>query len=116
MFAAALGCMLISAGLHGAGLDGRALFDKRCGGCHAVDADHEGPRLRGVVGRPVGSVKSFEYSKAMQNARFTWDAARLDHWLADTDSVVPGNEMTFRVPKAEERAAIIVYLQTLRTR
>ena len=38
------------------GEDGQALFQKRCTGCHALDADHEGPRLRGVVGRPAGSV------------------------------------------------------------
>ena len=24
--------------------DGKALFERRCNGCHALDADHEGPR------------------------------------------------------------------------
>jgi len=39
---------------------GKAVFDKRCGGCHAIDRDKEGPRLGGVVGRRAGSVAGFE--------------------------------------------------------
>jgi cytochrome c len=94
-------------------LDGKALFEKRCTGCHALDADHEGVRLRGVVGRMAGTIKTFQYSNALQGAGFVWDATRLDKWLTDTDSVVPDNDMAFRVPKQEERAAIITYLKSL---
>ena len=93
--------------------EGTTVFEKRCAGCHALDADHEGPRLRGVIGRRAGSVPSFEYSKAMKGATFAWDAALLDKWLTDTNSLVPGNDMSFRVVKPEERAAIINYLRTL---
>jgi len=93
--------------------DGQALFQKRCTGCHALDADHEGPRLRGVVGRPAGSVKTFQYSSGFQKAKFTWDETKLDKWLTDTESVLPDNDMSFRVPKREERAAIIAYLKSL---
>jgi len=81
-----------------------------------LDADHEGPRLKGVVGRMAASVKSFQYSAPLKNAKFTWDEATLDKWLTDTESVVPDNDMTFRVPKAEERAAIIAYLKSLSAR
>ena len=95
--------------------DGQALFQKRCTGCHALDADHEGPRLRGVVGRMAGAVKTFKYSASLQNAGFTWDAAKLDQWLSDTESVVPDNDMSFRVPKSDERAAIVSYLKSLST-
>jgi len=97
------------------GQDGQALFQKRCGGCHALDADHEGPRLRGVVRRMAGSVKTFKYSAQLQTARFMWDEAKLDKWLTDTESVVPDNDMAFRVPKQDERAAIISYLKSLST-
>jgi len=93
--------------------DGKALFERRCTGCHALDADHEGPRLKGVVGRMAGTVKTFQYSTPLQKAGFTWDEARLDKWLTDTESVVPDNDMSFRVPKSEERAAIIAYLKSL---
>ena len=30
---------------------GQELFEKRCGGCHALDTAKVGPPLRGVVGR-----------------------------------------------------------------
>ena len=95
------------------GQDGQALFERRCSGCHALDADHEGPRLRGVVGRAAGSVKTFQYSEALKNAKHIWNEANLDKWLTDTESVVPDNDMSFQVPKAEERAAIILYLKSL---
>jgi cytochrome c len=95
--------------------EGQGLFEKRCTGCHALDSDHEGPRLRGVVGRAAGSVKTFQYSDALKNAKHTWNEATLDKWLTDPESVVPDNDMSFRVPKQEERAAIIAYLKSLST-
>jgi cytochrome c len=95
------------------GPDGKSLFEKRCSGCHALDSDHEGPRLRGVFGRPAAKVKTFKYSEALQMAKVTWDEAELDKWLTDTESIVPDNNMGFRVPKPEERAAIISYLKNL---
>jgi cytochrome c len=49
----------------------------------------------------------------LQNAGFVWDAAKLEKWLTDTESVVPDNDMAFRVPKAEERTAVIAYLKSL---
>jgi len=97
------------------GQDGQALFQTRCSGCHALDADHEGPRLRNVVGRAAGTVKTFQYSEALKNAQFTWDEAKLDKWLTDPDAVVPDNDMSFRLPNPEERVAIISYLRSLST-
>jgi cytochrome c2 len=38
----------------------KALFEKRCGGCHAVDREKEGPRLGGVYGRTAGKIDSFQ--------------------------------------------------------
>jgi cytochrome c len=97
------------------GQDGKSLFEKRCSGCHALDADRGGPRLRGVFGKPAGTVRTFKYSEAFQKANFTWDEAKLDKWLTDTESVLPDNDMGFRVPKPDERAAIIAYLKSLST-
>jgi cytochrome c len=107
-----LAIVAIAPAAHAADPDGKTLFEKRCAGCHGIDADHEGPRLRGVVGRRAGSVTTFDYSKPMQSAGFNWDAASLEKWLTDPDSVVPGTDMSFRVPKPEDRAAIIAYLST----
>jgi cytochrome c len=90
---------------------GRQLFEKRCTGCHSLDTDKEGPRLRGVYGRKAGSVPGFAYSDALRNANFAWDADSLNRWLTSTESVVRDNNMDFSVPKPEERAAIIQYLR-----
>lgn len=90
---------------------GKELFARRCGGCHSLDRDAEGPRLRGVYGRAAGSVTAFEYSEALRNSKLTWNDQTLDAWLADPEKDVPGNDMAFRVEKAEERAAIIAYLK-----
>lgn len=90
---------------------GKELFSKRCGGCHALDSDKEGPRLRGVYGRKAGSVSSFKYSDGLKSANFTWDAAYLDRWLTNTESVVQDNDMDFHVPRADERADIIAFLR-----
>jgi len=93
------------------GQRGMQLFEKRCGGCHALDQDQTGPRLRNVYGRKAGNVSTFRYSAALKSAKLTWDDSLLDQWLSDPDSLVPGNEMDFHVPKADERAAIIRFLR-----
>jgi cytochrome c len=90
---------------------GQALFEKRCAGCHAIDRDKEGPRLGGVFGRAAGSVASFEYSQALKKAKITWNDETLDRWLTDPEKVVPGNDMSFHVDKADDRRSIISYLK-----
>jgi len=92
---------------------GKTLFEKRCTGCHSLDQDKEGPRLRGVFGRKAGKIESFTYSDGLKGAQFNWDAALLDKWLTDTESVIPNNDMTFHVPNPQERADIIRFLESL---
>ena len=90
---------------------GRQLFAKRCGGCHALDSDKEGPRLRNVYGRKAGSVTGFKYSDALKASSVVWSEASLDKWLTDTNSLVPDNDMEFHVPDPAERADIIRFLK-----
>ncbi len=90
---------------------GKQLFEKRCTGCHSLDQDKEGPRLRNVYGRTAGSISTFKYSDALKSAHVTWDDISLDKWLTDTESLIPDNDMTFHVPKADERADIIRFLK-----
>jgi cytochrome c len=90
---------------------GKQLFEKRCTGCHSLDQDKEGPRLRNVYGRTAGTISTFKYSDALKSARVTWDDVSLDKWLTDTESLVPDNDMSFHVPKADERADIIRFLR-----
>ena len=95
------------------GEHGKELFEKRCTGCHALDKEKEGPRLRGVYGRTSGTVTSFQYSEALKTAHITWDAASLDKWLADPEKFVPDSDMAFQIVRAEERTDIIAYLKQL---
>lgn len=92
---------------------GKELFAKRCGGCHALDREKEGPRLGGVYGRPSASVPSFDYSPALKQARIEWNMDSLDRWLTDPDQFAPGTDMAFRLDKLGERRAIIDYLRGL---
>ena len=92
---------------------GKDVFERRCGGCHALDNDKEGPRLRGVYGRASGSVSSFKYSDALKNAHITWNAESLEKWLTDPEKVVADNDMAFHLEKADERRDVIAYLKSL---
>jgi cytochrome c len=92
---------------------GKALFERRCGGCHSPDRAMEGPPLRGVYGRRSASLADFQYSEALKNAKITWNEELLDKWLTDTEALVPGNDMAFRVVSPDERREIVAYLKTL---
>ena len=90
---------------------GKAVFEKRCTGCHAMEADREGPRLAGVYGRKAGSVAGFDYSAGLKSSGIIWTDATLERWLRDPDLVVKDNNMSIAVPKAEERRDLIAYLK-----
>jgi len=106
-----MGSTLSVVGPGRAATGGKELFEKRCGGCHALDRDKEGPRLGGVYGRVAGSVDSFQYSAALKKSKITWTDATLDKWLTDTEKLVPDNDMSFHVEKPDERGEIIAYLK-----
>jgi len=90
---------------------GKALFEKRCTGCHALTENKEGPRLLGVYGRTSGTAPGFAYSVALKNAHVVWDESSLDKWLTDPDAFIAGNDMDFLVSKAQERRDLISYLR-----
>lgn len=95
----------------GDAMRGKAVFERRCTGCHAINVDREGPRLAGVYGRRAGSIAGFTYSTGLKNSGITWNDATLEKWLSDPDVMVPDNNMSFSVPKAEERQDLIAYLK-----
>lgn len=92
---------------------GKDLFMRRCSGCHALDLNKEGPRLRNVYGRKAASVPDFSYSDALKKLELRWDEASLGRWLTDPDSMAPDTDMGFRLTEAEERNALIAYLKSL---
>jgi cytochrome c len=91
---------------------GYLVFESRCGGCHTLYQNREGPKLGGVVGRVSGTASGFLYSAALKKAAVKWDAHSLDQWLTNPAALVPMNNMYFHVAKAQQRSDLIAYLQT----
>src|ERR1700675_777970 len=73
-------CLASEAANPGDSAHGKALY-QACLACHSVDDNDLGPKHRGVVGRPAGTVADYNYSAALKSSGLTWDAATLDRWL-----------------------------------
>ena len=72
-----------------------------------------GPNLRGVVGRPAGSVEGYSYSKTMMATLkgMEWTEAALNVWITNPQAWVPGVYMFYKQPDPEIRRKIILYLK-----
>jgi cytochrome c len=96
---------------------GQQVFNNNCRTCHSTkEGDNRlGPHVRGIVGRKAGSLPNYAYSSAMRGANFIWDEEKLEHFIANPDETVPGNNMKpyGGVPSVESRAKLIAFLKTL---
>ena len=103
------------AGAAGVAQAGERLFRQRCMVCHtaAEGAPHRvGPNLWGIIGAPAGARDGFAYSPAMRESGLVWSAETLDAYLTNPRELIPRNRMAFAgLPSAEDRAALIAYLQ-----
>lgn len=108
--------MCIQYSVHAAGdpIAGKATFAK-CASCHQVGPSARGafgPQLTGIIGRPAGSTKDFNYSSAMKNSRIVWSEASLRAFIKAPNDVVPGNKMRFYGVSNEKQVAdLIAYLR-----
>ena len=92
---------------------------KKCKACHAVGEgakNKSGPQLNGLIGRQMGSVDGFKYSKvfaAAQGDGRVWDEAALTEFLSKPKSYMKGTKMAFSgLKKDEDLAAIAAYLKS----
>lgn len=105
---------------------GRQVFKNRCLSCHAypnLDESLIGPSLKGVVGRRVGTLQDFPYSRALAGAGGVWTEPRLDDYLSAAPeaglaagrhpgSEAPAGAMLFRgIGDAASRRAVIAFLK-----
>ncbi|MGQ3671571.1 c-type cytochrome [Xanthobacter sp. TB0136] len=90
---------------------------KKCAACHNFKegaGNKVGPELYGVVGRDTATFPGFSYSQAMKDHGGKWDPLMLNTYLTNPKAEVPGTSMAFAgLPKAEDRANLIAYLNSL---
>ena len=65
------------------------------------------------LGVPLARSTRFLIRMPLKSSHVVWDATTLDKWLQDPDSVVPDNDMSFRLENKAERTSIIEYLKGL---
>jgi cytochrome c len=93
--------------------NGKAKF-ALCQSCHTITpggANMTGPNLHGVFGKKSASNPDFNYSDALKEAGWKWDASHLDQWLEKPQTYLPGTKMSFAGLKdAKDRTDLIAYL------
>jgi len=95
---------------------GQQVFEQRCTVCHSLQPapGKMGPPLAGVAGRKAGTLGGYAYSTALKTSNITWTPDRLDAFLKAPGKTVPGTKMLVGAPDAEQRAAVIQYLGSLK--
>ena len=93
--------------------NGKKVF-KKCAACHSIAQDGKnkiGPKLYNVVGRAVGSVSDYKYSKALASYGAEWNWEQLNGFLIKPATWIKGNKMGFAgLKKEEDRASVMLYL------
>lgn len=102
----------------GNAVKGKRIFNS-CLSCHAIEEDaaaHVGPYLSKIVGRTAGTLEGYRYSSALKSADFVWSEEKLDQWLKEPRTFLPGNRMTFMgLAKEQERKDLLAYLKQVTT-
>jgi len=92
---------------------GKKVF-KKCAACHSINKDGKnkiGPKLWGVMFRPVGSITEYKYSKALSEYKKEWSWEEMNGFLIKPKDWIKGTKMAFAgLKKAEDRAAVILYM------
>ncbi len=106
--------------LANASVDNGKQIARKCTACHDLSKDRRnkfGSALYGIVGSPIGADATYKYSKAFKALAAKgdiWTYAALDKFLTKPREDVKGTKMSFRgLPKPEDRADLLAYLQTL---
>ena len=94
-------------------VSGEKIF-KKCAACHSIKKGGKnkiGPALYNVVGRTVGGVDDYKYSKALAAYGKDWTFEELNGFLKKPASYLKGTKMSYAgLRKEKDRASIIKYL------
>ena len=87
---------------------------KKCAACHSIvkgGKNNIGPALYNVVGRQVGVVSDYKYSKALSEHGKNWSFEELNGYLIKPAKWIKGTKMAFAgLRKEKDRASVILYL------
>ena len=87
---------------------------KKCAACHSIvkgGKNNIGPALYNVVGRKVGVVSDYKYSKALSGYEKEWTFEELNGYLIKPAKWIKGTKMAFAGLRREaDRASVILYL------
>ena len=87
---------------------------KKCAACHSIakgGKNNIGPALYNVVGRQVGVVSDYKYSKALSGYEKEWTFEELNGYLIRPAKWIKGTKMAFAgLRKEKDRASVILYL------
>ena len=94
-------------------VSGEKIF-KKCAACHSINKGGKnkiGPALYNVVGRAVGGVDDYKYSKALASYGKEWSFEELNGFLKKPASYLKGTKMSYAgLRKEKDRASVIKYL------
>ena len=94
-------------------VSGEKIF-KKCAACHSIvkgGKNNIGPALYNVVGRKVGVVSDYKYSKALVEYKKEWTFEELNGYLIKPSKWIKGTKMAFAgLRKEKDRASVIKYL------
>ena len=87
---------------------------KKCAACHSIvkgGKNNIGPALYNVVGRKIGAVTDYKYSKALSSYDKEWTFEELNGYLTKPAKWIKGTKMAFAgLRKEKDRASVIKYL------
>jgi len=87
---------------------------KKCSACHSINKGGKnkiGPALYNVVGRKVGEVTDYKYSKALAAYDKEWNFEELNGFLIKPAKWVKGTKMAYAgLRKEKDSASVIKYL------
>ena len=87
---------------------------KKCAACHSIvkgGKNNIGPALYNVVGRQIGSVSDYKYSKSLSEYGKKWTFEELNGYLIKPAKWIKGTKMAFAgLRKEKDRASVILYL------